>query len=224
MAAEQSDTSERHNSQDARDQPGQDEAHEQTKLQPILDFTQKVQEWEKDYQGQDGRGEQKPFVPYSVLQSYWKRKNKVDEVRKAYHPSITASVDAIMKRNLRLFSLLVYLDRVQHLHSFTAHNINDEQFPLPARHIPAKLDAPAFEELIQRIREHQWRFFPLVLDYARLSDLHLEPDHILPFHGVEEIAGGDAVTVFKLRAHAACDELLVDKVRILSLDAAAALE
>jgi hypothetical protein len=183
-------------------------AHRQENPRPVLDFTRHVDEKKNNYIGRNGRDESKPFIPVAELEKYWK-KRKIEAVCKAYKPHLPTTFDAIQTHSLRIWSILVYLGKVQYFHIFPSNNISDDQLPFGV--IPPALSAPAYHELFQDIFEYQWLFCPLVLDYARLSDLKLEPRHILPFHGQEKVKVSDAAHIFKVRVHKECNKAI--KVR-----------
>ncbi|KAH8894516.1 hypothetical protein GQ53DRAFT_857922 [Thozetella sp. PMI_491] len=154
------------------------------------------------------------YIPHVALQTYWK-KTRIEEVSKAYRPLVPVKVDAVTDLFLRIFSILVYIDRVQYIPTFFKHQISDAQLPITS--IPEPLEAPVYKEVLSGIREHQWLFHPLVLNYALLTDISLEPQHILPFLDEEEITVGDAAHVHKIRVDEACNSLEGNQHRVYVL-------
>ncbi|KAK3331440.1 hypothetical protein B0H66DRAFT_467908, partial [Apodospora peruviana] len=178
--------------------------------QPILDFTTHVNELTHKYIGRDGNEEHKPYIPESALASYW-TKLRVNEVCKAHTPHLTIKFDVVKKRCLRLFSILVYIDKVQYFEDFLEQKIWDGQLPIVPNNLPQTLKAPAYKDVLAELLQHQWLFCPLVLDYAMLTNLRLEPEHILPFYDVEKIKDGDATQVFKIKVNKECNNLEPDR-------------
>jgi len=174
--------------------------------QPVLDFTKRIDELKKSYSGRDGNGNRKHYVPESELDRYW-TKPKVNEISQAYTPHLTIKFDLVKKRCLKLFSILVYVDRVKYFDDLQSLKISDAQLPVVEDNLPQALRSPAYDEVLQVLYKHQWLFCPLALDYALLTDLHLETDHILPFHDEEKIKDGDAAQIFKVKVNKTCNRL-----------------
>lgn len=176
--------------------------------QPLLDFTDHIKRKKENYLGRNGNGEKKHFVPPAELTEYWTRP-RIGEVCKSYKPALPAKFKAIRENLVNIFSLLVYIGKVQYYEAFLRNSIYDDQ--LPFKRAPEPLSSPVYEELFRGVLEHQWLFCPLILNYGRLSDLHLEPERVLPFYDEETIKSGTTSRLSKLRVHAACNGL--DQVR-----------
>lgn len=173
--------------------------------QPVLDFTTRIEELKKYYLGRDGNGNRRHYVPEKELVGYW-TKPKVREISQAYTPHLTIKFDLVNKRCLRLFSILVYIDRVQYFETLQS-KILDAQLPIVEDNLPQTLRLPAYREVLSDLFKHQWLFCPLVLDYAILTDLHLEVDHILPFCDEQKLKDGDAAHIFKITVNKTCNRL-----------------
>jgi len=173
--------------------------------QPIREFTAHIDKLQREYYGQDGNGDRKAYIPVTELARYWDRK-KVQAICKAFSPEpLSISLDAVNPPRLRLFSILVYIDKVDHFMSFLEHNISDIYLPLI--NVPQLFQSPVYQEVINGLREHQWLFCPLVLEYAHLANVNLDARHILPFHYEEEIKKGDSAYVYRIKVDKACDKL-----------------
>jgi hypothetical protein len=189
--------------------------YEKTNTQPISNFTRYIEGKKENYPGRNGRGEKKHLVPRRELAEYWTRP-RIDEVCKSYKPALPTRFKAVQENFLCIFSLLVYIDKVQYYPDFLSNSIWDDQ--LPFKNSPGSLGAPAYEDLFRSLLEHQWLFCPLVLDYARLSDLNLPPERVLPFHDEEPIMSGTSsrsTRVFKIRVYDVCNKLDRVSVRLL---------
>jgi len=173
--------------------------------QPILDFTSHVNTLQRGYCGQDGNGKPQTYVPVAELARYWDRK-KVQAICKAFSPEpLSISFDAVNPPRLRLFSILVYTDKIQHFKSFLEHNISD--LHLPIIDVPTVFQSPVYQEAINGLLKYQWLFCPLVLECAYLSNVNLDARHILPFHDEEEIKKGDSAHVYRVKVDKTCDKL-----------------
>ncbi|KAM7185597.1 Protein kinase-like domain containing protein [Naviculisporaceae sp. PSN 640] len=173
--------------------------------QPAVDFAIRVEQLRKLYTGRNGNDESVSYVPHDELRAYW-TDVKVRELSQAYTPHLTIKYELVSQRCLRLFSVLVYTNRVQYFDAVQA-KVSDEQLPLAEDNLPQPLKSPVFKDVLEDICQHQWIFCPLVLDYARLTDVELQVDHILPFHHVEKITEGDAAHIFKVKIHKSCNRL-----------------
>ena len=172
--------------------------------QPVVDFTEYINERKGKYTGRDGHGEERSFVPEEELTRYW-TKGKVNEICKAHNPHLTIKFDVVSKLCLRLFSILVYIDKVQYFDVLTRHKISDAQLPLAE--VPPVLNYPAYEDVVRDFLKHQWLFCPLVLNEALFTNLHLHSDHILPFCIETSIKDGKPTRILKIRVSRLCDRL-----------------
>jgi hypothetical protein len=180
--------------------------------QPVFDFTDHVEELKQKYSGRDGAGNQRPYIPENELKRYW-TKSRVHDVCKSHAPHLTIKWEVVNQRCLRLFSILVYLDRAQYFEQLLERGLSDAKLPLTDSDVPQALRAPAFEDVLGSLLKHQWMFCPLVLDYALLTNLHLSTSHILPFREQELLADGDAAHIHCILVDGACNKL--DEVRLL---------
>ncbi|KAK4213745.1 hypothetical protein QBC37DRAFT_422527 [Rhypophila decipiens] len=184
--------------------------------QPSLDFTRSIEEIRRVHIGRDGNNQLKSYVPEHELRAYW-TDTRVRELSQSYLPHLTIKHEVVAQRCLRLFSALVYTNRVQFFDTLQS-KLSDEQLPLVQDNLPQSLRSPVFKEALEDLYEHQWIFCPMILDYARLTDLELQPDHILPFQHIQEITQGDAAHIFKVKIDKSCNRLHPrDKIRGMPL-------
>ncbi|KAM7219499.1 hypothetical protein V8F06_005054 [Rhypophila decipiens] len=184
----------------------------QNNPQPSLEFTRRIEEIRREHTGRDGNNQLKSYVPEDELRAYW-TDTRVRELSQSYVPLLIIKHEVVAQRCLRLFSALVYTNRVQFFDTLQS-KISDEQLPLVQDNLPQSLRSPVFKEVLDDLYEHQWIFCPMILDYARLTDLELQPDHILPFQHIQEITQGDAAHIFKVKIDKSCNRLHPrDKIR-----------
>jgi len=184
-------------------------------LQPVFEFTNYIEGLNGKYSGRSGTGDRKPYVPEFELRKYW-TKSRVYEICKSHAPHLTIKFEVVSERCLRLFSVLVYLDRVVYFDPLLERGISDAKLPLADADVPQTLRAaPAFKDVLDGLLEYQWMFCPLVIDYAQLTNLQLQPSHILPFHDEEKIADGDAAHIYRILVDKHCNKL--NEVRTLAI-------
>ena len=181
----------------------------QKDLQPILAFTNHIDELKKKYIGRDGTGNLEPYIPEEELKRHW-TKSRISEVSKAHEPYLTIKFEVVSKRCLQLFSILVYINKVRYFATFLEKKYSDVD--LPFKQIPDDLLSPVYKDVVPDLLEHQWLFCPLVLDYALLTDVHLETSQILPFYDEEMIKDSGTTQIFKIRVHKSCNRLPVHSV------------
>ena len=184
---------------------------------PCLQFTQHIDERKKLYTGLDFSDKLTHFIPEAELKNYWTTAN-IDAVLRAQNPPVAASIDVIRKQFLRTFSTLVYANRVQFYHEFTAHGLNDEHLPLDS--FPAHwADGPIYQDLYRDFAKHQWLFFPLRLAPDQVNDRTLDDGFVLPITSKIKIKKGDASTVYKIQVDNSCNHLVPQVCIIASLQA-----
>ncbi|KAK0622341.1 hypothetical protein B0T14DRAFT_426565, partial [Immersiella caudata] len=174
--------------------------------QPVFGFTDHVEELKQKYSGRDGAGNRRPYIPENELKRYW-TKSRVHDVCKSHAPHLTIKWEVVNQRCLRLFSILVYLDRAQYFEPLLERGISDAKLPLTDSDVPQALRTPAFEDVLDSLLKHQWTFCPLVLDYALLTNLHLHSSHILPFREEQQLADGDAAHIHRILVSGECNKL-----------------
>jgi len=157
--------------------------------------------------GLDGDGLKAYFVASVDLAAYWSRQN-IESVVHGLGQPIRVPVDVIEARYLRVFSLLVYVERASLLEEFACRNLSDGLFPL-CRFPPTwPDDSPLHRDLYELIREHQWMFFPLVINQGSMCNRKLRTRHILPIVEREVIKDSPAVTITKIKVPWGCQRVL----------------
>ncbi|KAK2598085.1 hypothetical protein QQS21_005796 [Conoideocrella luteorostrata] len=163
---------------------------------PFREFTAFVHR--KQCQGTDGFDRTKPYILHGDLATYWARV-EIREVFNSIVPPISCSIENILSRYLRSFSLLVYLNMVQHLPIFVQLEITDDY--LGWHPLLAEFDCLLYEELQRKVQEYKWRFFPLIIQPAgpgRLSNTKLSDHVILPINSAEVLKRSDSSIVKKV--------------------------
>lgn len=154
--------------------------------------------------GLDGNGNTKHYVPYHELRRYWDP-NTIREVLKYYND--LPSVDIISDRYLRVFSTLVYIDKVAYLSGFTTKNLNDEHWPSNEHDPQWPTDYAVF---LEEFRSKQWMFFPLQFRRTGFDGRHLPADHILPIetsHAVDPSRPNGNTKTLRITLNRQCNDL-----------------
>lgn len=150
------------------------------------------------------RRETAHFLPLHELKGYWNN-GRIREVCHSYRPALHTGIDTIKSHSIRLFSLLVYVDKAQFLDLFSQNDVTDDHLPYSTA--PSFLSPPRCRDLVKDLLQYQWMFFPLVLDRTRLNDLCLQEDHILPFQHVEQLSNHLSSEVYKVTVLRSCDKM-----------------
>ncbi|KAF4981161.1 hypothetical protein FZEAL_2995 [Fusarium zealandicum] len=170
---------------------------------PLVDFREYLQRLRTS--GVNGYGKEAPYVPHSSLKEYWTEK-RIQEILDSCNPFIPASASQILTKFLRIFSLLVYLDRPGDISLFTRKNIDDSQLPL------ADLPTSWPHELITKISESQWRFCPLEFTSDHIHKRELPAQQVLPITYETPLRvegqGPDAARIWKVQIHTSCNNIV----------------
>ncbi|KAH9908450.1 hypothetical protein F4778DRAFT_768378 [Xylariomycetidae sp. FL2044] len=202
---------------------GTDRTAENPMFQPdhFLQFADRIKEEKAKFKGRDISENEKPYIPRSVLESYWTPKN-IAGVLQAFSPPLSFDVGIIRKRYLQTFSTLVYAqpEDVRFFEEFLKHSLDDKRLPLS--HQPLEWpDDPLHRGLFSRFFPEQWMFFPLGFDSDQLSNRKLANEYVLPIHKPETIRQGDAALVRKITVNDEYNQLVEDigvsKQRVLAV-------
>lgn len=131
--------------------------------------------------GLNGHGKRVPWVPLEKLCVYWDGE-RVAEVLSHIIPA--PPMKAIREQYLRVFTILVLLNKVNFINEFTSHGLNDEYWPRSGVYSGWP---PTFSEFFEDFQAMQWKFFPLEFNRHNLIDRRIPADRILPFETVRPI-------------------------------------
>jgi len=152
--------------------------------------------------GTDGNGEATRYVPYGDLRRYWTSERIASVLQPCTVPSLMA--DDIYQRFLRIFSILVFIDRPKYLGVFQKRAINDEYLPI-SEHWPYKTDeGNDFQRVLNDFYQNQWTFCPIEIGQKIMFKRKLDISQILPFVHEQNLreqnlgAGGQC---YKVRIH-----------------------
>lgn len=161
-------------------------------------------ELKKQYIGRNGVDGDTPkeFIPRSVLEREL-TPQKIDAILTAGNQAPLQQATVIAEHFLRVFALLVYIDKVAHLDDFIENNLRDHSFPLDETR-PALPDNYVSRKLLKAVYESQWIFFPVTFDQTGLYHQTISPHHILPISHETVIKKGNAVTVSKIETSQEC--------------------
>lgn len=139
-----------------------------------------------------------PFIPYKRVQAYFTESRRIHALLIALLPEKDVgqlpSTDTIKERYLRVFSILILINRGRFINHFVHHDILDDQhLPLesPSHSWPNSTEAGFFESFYQK----QWLFYPAV--FERHMDRHLDENRTLPI--VEKESLGEGVSAIAQR-------------------------
>lgn len=175
---------------------------------PTDAFTEFVQQKRQQYKGRDGYGRVKGYVPRDELFNYW-TVSRIRDACESYSEGITTRHNLIRNRLLRVFSTLVYIGKLSYIPTFQYHGLSDQRFPDTTPPGPLS-QAPSYKSMFDDFKDHQWIFFPVILDRDTLDNTWLPPERILPIC-IEEPIGSqlhrEKASITKVWFHPSCNEL-----------------
>lgn len=135
-----------------------------------------VSELQKHVQSSLVEGAYGSFVPLSEVRSFYSKPHRVQDILKAFHQN-TALAKAIQKSYIRVFTILVLIQKAAYIVHFTSYNhLTDEHLPFRScNEWPEDT-----KEFFDSFSNEQWKFCPLNLDKHGLNDTHLPDNTILP--------------------------------------------
>lgn len=148
-------------------------------------------------------------MPHNELFRYWTIA-RIRDACESYSEGIDTRPDLIRNRYLRVFSTLVYVGHLAYIPAFQQNELWDQRFPnttLPGPWAPV----PSYRSMFDAFKDHQWMFFPVILDRDSLDSSWLPPERILPIH-IEEIIRpqlhSERAAITKVRFHPSCNSLV----------------
>lgn len=188
-------------------------------FQPFIDFHSWVDK--NQVNGTDGLGNDAKYVPLDALNLYW-QEDRISPILNAssYDTPINVSIDDLLKRYYRIFSILAHISTTQsaklnYIKRFMEQDIDDSLLPFKVQPdaLPNSVDGI---QTFRDFQEHQWLFSPVVLGPNRLQSKELLPRSVLPFTVEEVLSGriGESTTVKKCKVHPSCG-LSAASVRII---------
>lgn len=176
---------------------------------PTTDFASYVNTRKGACKGLDGCDREQEYIPACDLSSYWKSAAKLRAVCHSYAHKVTVNVDSVRGPYLRVFSTLAYAGLLTHFRDFSEHGLTDEHFPTNECP-PAWRDLPVQQGCFEIFKEHQWIFFPIILDSSQLTGVIIPEDRILPISHLERIKTCDSTAIIKkVHFHPSCDHFHV---------------
>lgn len=176
---------------------------------PTSLFAEFVQRKKQEYKGRNGYDREEGYVPYNELFKYWTIA-RIRDACESYSEGITTRHGLIRKRYLRVFSTLVYIGNLGYFPSFQQNELWDQRFPnttLPGHWAPA----PSYRSMFEDFKDHQWIFFPVILDRDTLDGSWLPPERILPICIEETIRSqlhSERAAITKVRFQPSCNNLI----------------
>lgn len=153
------------------------------------------------FHGRDGTGSEiSHYIPHDSLEAFWEA-HSIDAILRAY--SVDKSQHVIFHHFLRIFSLLVYIDKVDRLGWLVEHGAKDATFPLET-YPPTWPNTPPCTKLFEDITESQWIFFPVTFGQNELYNQVFSPRHIFPIYKEELMQSGDTVKLHKIETNPSC--------------------
>lgn len=186
---------------------------------PTDAFVEFVMRKQQDYEGRDGHGRSRSYLPLTELSAYWNG-NRIRNACESYSERIIQVTDLnIIRTNyLRVFSTLVYIGSLSYLPAFQERGLSDQRFPDTT--LPGFWNSSlAHKSMFEAFKRHQWMFFPVIIDRDSLNGRLLPPEQILPLSSEETLRRRDyedRATISKIKFHPSCNNL----VRVGSRNAA----
>lgn len=178
-------------------------------FQPFIDFHSWVDKNQVD--GTDGLGNNAKYIPLGALNHYW-QDDRISPILNAssHDAPINVSIDDLLKRYYRIFSILAYISTTQssklnYIKGFMEQDMDDSLLPFKVKPdaLPNSVDGI---QTFRDFQENQWHFSPVVLGPNRLQSKELLPRSVLPFTVEEILSGriGESTTVKKCKVHPSC--------------------
>ncbi|KAI1765769.1 hypothetical protein GGR53DRAFT_251582 [Hypoxylon sp. FL1150] len=172
---------------------------------PSLDHSLSFSKWadspDAEHDGVDGNGQPAKFISRSGLIKYWNWRM----VRRVLgdDPAVNAKIDIIRSHYIRVFSILVLIDRLSCLNEFMEHSLSDERLPLERR--PPQWPKHDFlDDAFEAFSQRQWKFCPLQVRPSMLTGQRLNPRHILPLTQEKVIRKSAESEVVQVKFHPDC--------------------
>lgn len=175
---------------------------------PTDAFAEFVQRKRQEYEGRDGYGRVQGYVPHNELLKYW-TPARIRDACESYSEGITTRHDLIRKHYLRVFSTLVYIGKLSYIPAFQQYVLEDGRFPDTTPPGPLA-QAPSYKSMFDDFKDHQWIFFPVVLDRDKLDNTWLPSERILPICMEETIRSqlhSERASITKVQFHPSCNKL-----------------
>ncbi|OTA62684.1 kinase-like protein [Hypoxylon sp. EC38] len=134
--------------------------------------------------GEDGNGQPAEFVSPCDLTTHWSHK-RIKELLKDYRV-VGATVDTILCAYIRVFSILVFIDRLDYLPEFMEYGLNDCSLPLTQRPFGWP-ENRQLDQVFEYFQEFQWKFCPFEVSRHSLVGQRLDTRHILPINSKKVI-------------------------------------
>ncbi|KAI2605497.1 kinase-like domain-containing protein [Hypoxylon fragiforme] len=145
----------------------------------LTQHSNNFEDWvrENAVEGEDGHGNCAQFVSPSALSKYWNWHRVQTVLRDS---GAAASVATIQQAYIRVFSILVYTNQISSLDNFLKNGLNDERLPLEQAPSQWPKNDDDNNNVLEKFKEHQWRFCPLRISCRSLLGQTLDDRHILP--------------------------------------------
>lgn len=176
---------------------------------PTGEFLAFVKSKKDEYKGRDGRGKERHYVPYTELLEYWTT-DRIRDACESYDEAIAVRYSLIRSRLLRVFSTLVFIGQLSYLPDFKRNGYYDEKFPDTTLPEPWE-QSPPYKSMFNDFKNHQWKFFPVILDRDSLDDNWLQSERILPVcvqAKIREQFSGERAAITKVQFHPSCNSLV----------------
>jgi len=166
----------------------------------------------KKTSGINGYGKSDDYVSIRALKEYW-NKSSVGNILHSFNPPINVDIDDIIKRYLRTFSILVYINRVPYIRHFMQYDYDDEK-GLPYNETMS-FGLPKSDETCkvwENILKNQWIFCPFQFGPKKIYLRPLDQRCILPIDVIRQLTPDtldeEAAVVQVVKLHPDYDRLL----------------
>lgn len=166
---------------------------------------------ENQVSGTDALGNDAKYIPFDALQVYWQN-NRVSRILGSgtRHMPITVSIDNLLQKYLRIFSILVQISttqstKVDYIKRFMEEDIDDNLMPFKSKPV-AFSNAVDGVQTFELFQKKQWLFCPVIIGPGRLHSRELPLRCVLPFTIEKIISGktGKSSTVKKCKLNPSC--------------------
>lgn len=131
--------------------------------------------------GRDGDNREVPFVAHQKLEEYWESGDRIKAV--LCHLDRAPPVRTIFAKYLRVFTILVVLNKIEYITAFTSYGLTDDYWPQHYS-FPGWPDTSEYRDLFENFHRTQWTYFPLEFDRHGLINQIIPRQRILPIQRI----------------------------------------
>ena len=152
-------------------------------------------------------GEKRKFVPIGALKSYLTPSNIRELLNVIIGPSNRIETENVVENFLRVFAILISIDKASYIHRFYENpsRLADSNLPFTNDHDWHKDCQPFFKEFHAK----QWQFCAQEFKTDWMNDTLLNDERILPIIQIDRLKFGTDSSVYQIQLHPEYNLLVV---------------